>query len=107
MKTFFGELESQIYKAIKVDFKEISKKIGKEKINAIALVTDGDCITLRLSINTVEYMKKADADYVYSDGSSSSRNEIIEKIKDKLSAEEIERYQSLPFDTIQWNPDEW
>ena len=105
MKTFFSEMENQILKAVKDDYKEIQKKVGKEKINGIALVTDGDCITLRLSVNTVEHMKKLDADYGYSDGSSS--NELIERIKNKLSAEEIERYQSLPPGTTKWNPDEW
>ena len=105
MKTFFNELESQIYKAVKDDFKEIAKKIGKEKINAISLVTDGDCITLRLSLNTVEYMEKTDADYGYSDGSS--RDRIIAQIEDKLSAEEIEKYKSLPLETTKYSPDEW
>ena len=105
MKTFFGELESQIYNAVKEDFKKIQKKIGKEKINAIALVTDGDCITLRLSLNTIEYMERTDADYGYSDGSS--RDEIVAQIQDKLSAEEIERYKSLPLETTKYSPDEW
>jgi len=50
MKDFFNGLEGKILKAIKIEFAKIKRKVKKEKIYAIALVTDNDCITLRLSI---------------------------------------------------------
>lgn len=62
MQNFFNELNKNIQDAVKQEFPQIKQKVGKEKIYAVAFVTDSDCITLWLGINTYEYLKKKDAD---------------------------------------------
>lgn len=68
--------------------------MGKEKIYAVALVTDSDCITLYLALNTCEYMKKADEEY-------------IETMQDELSEEDIKNIREGSMSLTKWIPDEW
>jgi len=56
MKDFFDGLIPIIQKAVITDFQDIKKQVGGEKIYAAALVTDSDCITLGLWVNTIEQM---------------------------------------------------
>lgn len=56
MKSFFNELVAKIEQAVKTDMEQIREAIGDEKLYAVALVTDSDCITLFLTLNTYEYM---------------------------------------------------
>ena len=56
--SFFKNLEHNIEQAVKKDMKKILKETGNEKIYAVALVTDSDCITLYLAVNTYEFMEK-------------------------------------------------
>lgn len=58
MELLFKDLGDQIQEAVKKDVRKILKEVGDEQIYAVALVTDSDCITLYLALNTYEYMKK-------------------------------------------------
>lgn len=64
MEMFLKNLSDQILQAVKKDIKNILNDVGEEKIYAVALVTDSDCITLYLALNTYEYMKKRDEEYI-------------------------------------------
>lgn len=94
MEVFFKDLANQIEEAVKKAVKEILKEIGEEKIYAAALVTDSDCITLYLALNTYEYMKKKDEKY-------------IEMLHDDLSEEKIKSVREGRASLTKWIPDEW
>ena len=94
MEVFFKELVNQIEEAVKKAVKEILKETGEEKIYAAALVTDSDCITLYLALNTYEYMKKRDEEY-------------IEMLHDNLSEEKIKNVREGKASLTKWIPDEW
>ena len=79
MGTFFKEIKEKIIGAVKDDFPKIKEELGEEKPYAVAFVTDSDCITLLLWVNTYEFLEKTDAEY----------------------AEDGDDY------TTKWNPDEW
>ena len=79
LEKFFKEFGEKLKATIKNDFPKIRKEYGKEKPYAVAFVTDSDCTTLWLGINTCEFLKKADAEY----------------------SEDDDDY------TTKWNPDEW
>lgn len=94
MEAFFRELANQIEEGVKKAVKEILKETGGEKIYAAALVTDSDCITLYLALNTYEYMKKRDEKY-------------IEMLQDDLSEEKIKNVREGRDSLTKWIPDEW
>lgn len=94
MKVFFNNLAEKIEQAVKTDMEQIRKEIGKEKIYAAALVTDSDCITLFLALNTYEYMRKKDAEY-------------LEMLHDHLSEEDIKNVKEGTASLTKWTPDEW
>ena len=96
METFFKRIKEKIVKAVKKDFPRIRKELGKETPYTVAFVTDSDCVTLWLGINTYEVLEKTDAKYAkdgddyttkwipdewgYSDG-----DRQLAKISDELS----------------------
>lgn len=94
MKTFFNDIAVKIEQAVKTDMEQIRKEIGEEKTYAVALVTDSDCITLFLALNTYEYMRKKDAKY-------------LEMIHDYLSEEDIKNVKEGTASLTKWTPDEW
>ncbi len=94
MKAFFNNLAEKIEQAVKKDMEQIWKEIGEEKIYAVALVTDSDCITLFLALNTYEYMRKKDAEY-------------LEMLHDNLSEEDIKNVKEGTASLTKWTPDEW
>lgn len=94
MELFFKELGNKIQQAVKKDIKKILKEVGEEKIYTVALVTDSDCITLYLALNTNEYMKEAD-------------EENIEILQDDLSEEDIKNIREGVISLTKWIPDEW
>lgn len=94
MKEFFKEIEEKIEEAVKKDMQKIFKEIGDEQIYAAALVTDSDCITLFLALNTYEYMRKKDLEYV-------------EMFGNHLSEETIQKAKSGTSSITKWIPDEW
>lgn len=94
MKEFFKEIEEKIEEAVKKDMQKILKEIGDEQIYAAALVTNSDCITLFLALNTYEYMRKKDLEYVGMFGNH-------------LSEETIQKAKSGTSSITKWIPDEW
>lgn len=94
MELFFKDLEEKIKQAIKKDILNISKKIGKEEVYSFALVTDSDCITLYLALNTYEYMKKEDEKY-------------IRKNKSRFSEEIVNKMREGSINLSKWIPAEW
>ena len=94
MKVFFEQIGNKIEKAVKEEIQKILKNIGEEKVYAVALVTDCDCITLYLAVNTYEYMKKRDEKY-------------IEMMQGKMPQEKIERVKEGVESFTKWIPDEW
>ncbi|MBD5452235.1 MAG: DUF4303 domain-containing protein [Lachnospiraceae bacterium] len=94
MKTFFNDIAVKIEQAVKTDMEQIRKEIGEEKIYAVALVTDSDCITLFLALNTYEFMRKKDAKY-------------LEMMHDYLSEEDIKNIKEGTSSLTKWTPDEW
>ncbi|WP_431307259.1 DUF4303 domain-containing protein [Ferdinandcohnia quinoae] len=58
MGNFFIDLEERLVKAIEIDFTNIKKMIGNEKIYALSLVTDSDAVSLFLALNTIEFLEK-------------------------------------------------
>lgn len=94
MELFFKDLDNKIQQAVKKDVKKILKEVGKEKIYAVALVTDSDCITLYLALNTYEHMKNRDEEY-------------IEMLQDDLSEEYIKNVREGSISITKWNPAEW
>lgn len=90
MELFFKDLGYKIEQALKTDVEKILKEIGDEKIYSVALVTDSDCITLFLAINTYEYLEKED-----------------KKQMKSLSKEEINKIREHSISLSKWIPDEW
>jgi len=80
LEEFFEDIKHRIVKEIKNNLPKLIKEWGDEKPYAVAFVTDSDCVTLWLGVNTYEFLEKSDAEY----------------------AEEGD------YDyTTKWNPDEW
>ena len=94
MKEFFKDLSSKIQKAVQADIKNILQEVGEEKIYAVALVTDSDCITLYLALNTDEYMKEKEERYV-------------QMFKNHLTEEDIKKIKDGSKSFTKWIPDEW
>lgn len=58
MEPFYLRLTENIVEAVTADLGKILQEIGEEQIYAAALVTDSDCITLFLAVNTLEYLEE-------------------------------------------------
>lgn len=58
MDQFYQDLAGKIKEAAEKDIRKVVDKVGSEKIYAAALVTDSDCITLFLAVNTLEYLEE-------------------------------------------------
>ena len=92
MEAFFQKMEAKIQKAVKADVKKILKEVGSERIYAAALVTDSDCITLFLAVNTYENMQRTDTRYI----------EILD-----LPDEQAQKIRAGIASVTKWVPDEW
>jgi len=102
METFFKEIKEKIIEAVKNDFPKMRKKLKKKSPYAVAFVTDSDCVTLWLGVNTYEYLKKTDAKYAkdgdddatkwfpdewgYSDSDDSGLVKISAELSEKMSS---------------------
>ena len=60
MEQFFLALQPVIENGVRRAMEKIRQGIGKEHIYSAALVTDSDCITLFLAVNTEEALAKRD-----------------------------------------------
>ena len=94
MELFFENIKNEIEKAVKKDVRKIFNEVGEERIYAIALVTDSDCVSLYLAVNTYENMKKRDEEY-------------IKLLQEDLSEEYIKKVKEGSCSITKWNPAEW
>ncbi len=94
MEKFFNKMGKKIYKAIKKDAKRVLKEIDGEELYSVALVTDSDCITLFMALNTYEFLETADEEY-------------LEMVKDDLSEEDMRQVEEGEVCLTKWLPDEW
>ena len=94
MKQFFDENRLEVVKAGKEDAKKILNQIGKEQIYGAALVTDSDCITLYLAVNTYEKMREKDLKY-------------MNMFQAHLTEEQIEGLKNGTLSMTKWVPAEW
>ncbi|MCM1183454.1 MAG: DUF4303 domain-containing protein [Roseburia sp.] len=94
MKFFFQEPAIKVEEAVKADVEKILKEVGEERIYAAALVTDSDCVSLYPALNTSEYMRKRDLEY-------------IEILKNNLSEEQIRKLRAGTSSVTRWVPDDW
>lgn len=94
MEKFFNKIGKKIYKAIKKDTKRVLKEMEGEELYSVALVTDSDCITLFMALNTYEYLETADEEY-------------LEMLGEDLSEEDIRQIEEGLVCLTKWLPDEW
>ena len=94
MELFFENIKNEIEKAVKKDVRKIFNEVGEERIYASALVTDSDCVSLYLAVNTYENMKKRDEEY-------------IKLLQEDLSEEYIKKVKEGSCSITKWNPAEW
>lgn len=94
MEDFFKELGDQIQQAVKKDVQNILNAVGEEEIYAVALVTDSDCVTLYLALNTYEYMKKRDEEY-------------IKKFPNDWPEQQIKSIREGTVSLTKWIPADW
>ena len=100
MELFFKNLANSIEQAVKKDIEKILKEVGNERIYSVALVTDSDCITLYMAINTYEYMQKKDEQY-------KSNKQYMKMLKKSLSKEKMKSILDSTVSLTKWIPDEW
>ncbi len=94
MEKFFDKISKKLYKAIKKDTKRVLKEMEGEELYSVALVTDSDCITLFMALNTYEYLETADEEY-------------LEMVEEDLSEEDIRQIENGEVCLTKWLPDEW
>jgi len=94
MKHFFEKIRLEIVEAVKKDVEKILREVCNEQIYAAALVTDSDCITLYLAVNTYEQMRKKDLKY-------------LKMFGDNLDEKKVEGINNGILSMTKWIPDEW
>lgn len=99
MEQFFLELQPAIEKAVQHAMEKIRQETGKEHIYSAALVTDSDCITLFLAVNTEEALAKQDK----ADQTPKRLTELREYWPEELVGQVADGSFSLK----RYIPDEW
>ncbi len=94
MEKFYDKMSKKLYKALKKDTKRVLKEMEDEELYSVALVTDSDCITLFMALNTYEYLETADEEY-------------MEMVKEDLSEEDMRQIEAGEVCLTKWIPDEW
>ena len=99
MKDFFTTLAPAIRQAVKDTMKKIRQEAGNEHIYAAALVTDSDCVTLFLAVNTEEALEKRDK--------KDRTEERLGYLAPYLSPEKLRQIADGTVSLNRWLPDEW
>ncbi|GAB0168353.1 DUF4303 domain-containing protein [Lysinibacillus sp. CTST325] len=99
MKDFFINLRERLVKAIELDFTNIKKMIGKEKIYTVSLVTDSDTVSLFLAVNTNEFLEKKN------DEKDMQDNELLAQFAEYFPGK-IDELDNITYNT-KWIPAEW
>ena len=94
MEKFLNKISKKLCKAIKKDAKRVLKELDGEELYSVALVTDSDCISLYMALNTYEYLETADEEY-------------LELVREDLTEADINQIKSGVICLTKWLPDEW
>lgn len=99
MEQFFKNLQLDIEKAVRHAMEKIRQEMGEEHIYSAALVTDSDCITLFLAVNTEEALARRDE----SDRTPERLADLRMYWPEKL----VSRVADGSFSLNRYIPDEW
>ena len=99
MEQFFVDLLPAIEKAVRHAMEKIRREIGKEHIYSAALVTDSDCITLFLAVNTEEALARRDE--------KDRTPERLAKFREYWPEELVDQVADGSFSLNRYLPDEW
>ncbi len=99
MEQFFLDLQPAIEKAVLHEMEKIRMEIGNEHIYSAALVTDSDCITLFLAVNTEEALARRDE--------ADRTPERLAELRKYWSEELVRQVADGSFSLNRYIPDEW
>lgn len=99
MEQFFLDLQPAIEKAVLHEMEKIRLEIGNEHIYSAALVTDSDCITLFLAVNTEEALARRDE--------TDRTPERLAELRKYWSEELVRQVADGSFSLNRYIPDEW
>lgn len=99
MEPFFLDLRPAIVKAMRRDMEKIRQEIGNEHLYSAALVTDSDCITLFLAVNTEEALAKRDQ--------KERKPKRLAELRKYWSEELVSQVADGSFSLNRYIPDEW
>ena len=99
MEQFFADLQPAIEKAVRHAMEKIRREIGKEHIYSAALVTDSDCITLFLAVNTEEALARRDEE--------DRAPERLAELREYWPEELVDHVADGSFSLNRYLPDEW
>ena len=99
MEVFFKALRPMILEAVRTAMEEIRRQAGSEHIYAAALVTDSDCVTLFLAVNTEERLLRRDA--------KDRTPKRLKELRRYWSEEKVRQIADGAVSLNRWLPDEW
>ena len=99
MEQFFLDLRPAIVKVVRRDMEKIRQEIGNEHLYSAALVTDSDCITLFLAVNTEEALAKRDQ--------KERKPKRLAELRKYWSEELVSQVADGSFSLNRYIPDEW
>ena len=99
MEQFFLDLRPAIVKAVRRDMEKIRQEIGNEHLYSATLVTDSDCITLFLAVNTEEALAKRDQ--------KERKPKRLAELRKYWSEELVSQVADGSFSLNRYIPDEW
>lgn len=99
MEQFFLDLRPAVVKAVRRDMEKIRQEIGNEHLYSAALVTDSDCITLFLAVNTEEALAKRDQ--------KERKPKRLAELRKYWSEELVSQVADGSFSLNRYIPDEW
>ena len=99
METFFLDLQPAVVNAVRHAMEKIRRELGTEHIYGAALVTDSDCITLFLAVNTEEALAKRDE--------QGRTPERLAELRKYWPKELVDQVADGSFSLNRYLPDEW
>ena len=99
MEQSFVDLQPAIEKAVRHAMEKLRREIGKEHIYSAALVTDSDCITLFLAVNTEEALARRDEE--------ERTPERLAELREYWPEELVDQVADGSFSLNRYLPDEW